>query len=1157
MISLFNHTKRETKNQKGDLQAMKMRKLISLVLALALVFSLAAPTMAATKTDQQKAGDRLLDLGIISGDASGDLLLDKTLTRAELTVLLARLNGMGEAAELLHSQPSIFSDVKTGEWYTGWINLAASQGWIKGDPQGTFRPNDPVQYREAVTMIVKVLGYDDNLVGVWPTNYLAKATSLGLVKGLSYSDAKAAAVRGDIFLVSSRALDEKVVYWSSSENEYLYKESKHGSKISNITLLENALNLEKKVEEVVVDIPLINSRLDDNEIKLAGDNTTYTLKNAKPLDLFGKTVTLWVDKDDVVWAVQVDTPDSDVYMDTVANVDGNEIKLDVADKSFDVAKNASIYLNGAEVSKLSDIKGAYGRFVLDEDGDVAYAMLFSFVDTGIVTKVSGNVATYVDDQANKKNNELDLDDYKKGSYIFDKDLNEIEFSSIEADNGLYYAENSKGDVVYVLVNNDSIEGTLERVSASKVRVAGTSYDVASNAIYTADNGSNYSKYNEDDVEVLVDYEVKVVLNLAGDVIYVAGSSDETSGDQYGVVTYAERVGSSKVTIFTSEGKEVDYKFADRGDMPSDIVYSSSNFDYYGANSNLKYALIKYQVDKDGEIHESFKADSNSKGAVVTIKGVTEFKDDDVVVLQGSDDIKKGAVTKSADKDYVTIDGIGRFYFDEKTTIMTTVSKGELDPATMSYDNLYKSAIGSGDNGYAVIFGTPGKTASAIFFIQDGFAAAEDTYQYGVVTSNPVKDSNDWYADINIAGEGVKEVKLTGKTVSKGDLVSFVVNNKGKAEIKDRLNTSNKDFAKVDEVDGNSIRIGTTWYKVSSDVVVYALDAEDGFALDKVSKFSKVNENDGVILLTNKDGKVVAILLVDNLFKDGNNNGGGNGDNEGTVTYIDTTNELVYVDQAAYEIGDNTLLKTAKGNIIAKGFTNINAALGVNDEVKDIVVKDGVVTSFVATKIASIQTVVNPVDTAIEELPAVADVTLSDETDVNSAKSAYDALTPAAKDFVKAANVTKLNALVAKIAELKAENEAQQAQTDANNFKTTHSAILAKTVDTVAVGDQSGVTAANNAYNALSAAAKALLADEKALLDDLQERIDAIEAVNNATTPAAMRTAIEDAALGLDLTEYNNLLGAQKDIVAQYLIDNAPAGGYTDTASVQNVLDAAI
>ena len=278
---------------------------------------------------------------------------------------------------------------------------------------------------------------------------------------------------------------------------------------------------------------------------------------------------------------------------------------------------------------------------------------------------------------------------------------------------------------------------------------------------------------------------------------------------------------------------------------------------------------------------------------------------------------------------------------------------------------------------------------------------------------------------------------------------------------------------------------------------------------------------------------------------------------GRFPYIDATNKVVYVDNTPYVLGASTILKTAKGSIIAVGDDAILTALATNDEVADIVVKDGVVTSLVATKIASIQTVVNAVDTAIEELPAVADVTLSNETDVNSAKSAYDALTPAEKDFVKAANVTKLNALVAKIAELKAENEAQQAQTDANNFKTTHSAILAKTVDTVAVGDQSGVTAANNAYNALSAAAKALLADEKALLDDLQERIDAIEAVNNATTPAAMRTAIEDAALGLDLTEYNNLLGAQKDIVAQYLIDNAPAGGYTDTASVQNVLDAAI
>ena len=177
-----------------------MRKLISLVLALVMVFGLAAPVMAAEESVQETAGGRLLSLGVIEGYTDGTLGLDKTITRAEIAVVLARIAGMGEAADLLKDTPSKFSDVKTGEWYTGWINLASSQGWVVGDPQGTFRPNDSISYREIVTVLLKVLGYDDNLPGDWPTNFLAKAASLGITKGI-VSDSKAPE-SGDVFIMT-------------------------------------------------------------------------------------------------------------------------------------------------------------------------------------------------------------------------------------------------------------------------------------------------------------------------------------------------------------------------------------------------------------------------------------------------------------------------------------------------------------------------------------------------------------------------------------------------------------------------------------------------------------------------------------------------------------------------------------------------------------------------------------------------------------------------------------------------------------------------------------------------------------------------------------------------------------------------------------------
>src|SRR5690606_3547449 len=129
------------------------------------------------------------------------------------------------AAEQPVNFPSQFSDVATGEWYTGWITMAASQGFVKGDPAGTFRPNDNITYAEVVTVLVRLLGYNDNLPGPWPTNYLAKAVELGITDGVTLN-ANAPAVRGDVFIMTDNTLDCRTVYWNADNLDFTVKAEK-------------------------------------------------------------------------------------------------------------------------------------------------------------------------------------------------------------------------------------------------------------------------------------------------------------------------------------------------------------------------------------------------------------------------------------------------------------------------------------------------------------------------------------------------------------------------------------------------------------------------------------------------------------------------------------------------------------------------------------------------------------------------------------------------------------------------------------------------------------------------------------------------------------------------------------------------------------------
>ncbi|MCL2101234.1 MAG: hypothetical protein FWH22_05925 [Fibromonadales bacterium] len=121
-----------------------------------------------------------------------------------------------------------------------------------------------------------------------------------------------------------------------------------------------------------------------------------------------------------------------------------------------------------------------------------------------------------------------------------------------------------------------------------------------------------------------------------------------------------------------------------------------------------------------------------------------------------------------------------------------------------------------------------------------------------------------------------------------------------------------------------------------------------------------------------------------------------------------------------------------------------------------------------------------------------DVAISDKESVAAALTAYEALSTLAKDKLIDGEKQHLDALLAKIEDLEEEAAVAATEAEANAFKTAHAAILAKTVDNVAISDKAAVAVALTAYEALTPAAKALLATEKNLLENLKAKITELE-----------------------------------------------------------------
>ena len=197
---------------------MNVRKWLSALLAVALLASmLVLPSASAagntaftdiTDPEQANAAELLRLLGVVNGTGGGAFRPEGTLTRGEFCKMTVEIMGRGDEEPAQRSR-TIFTDVGSTHWARGYINLAASitvggssgsggEGTtagtrlIMGVGDGSFQPDRVITCGEAVTILMRVLGYGDGDVAGglnWYDGYLGLAGSAGLLDHLKVSGA--------------------------------------------------------------------------------------------------------------------------------------------------------------------------------------------------------------------------------------------------------------------------------------------------------------------------------------------------------------------------------------------------------------------------------------------------------------------------------------------------------------------------------------------------------------------------------------------------------------------------------------------------------------------------------------------------------------------------------------------------------------------------------------------------------------------------------------------------------------------------------------------------------------------------------------------------------------------------------------------------------
>lgn len=163
------------------------KKITSLMLVVMMLSGLYTVNVSASSERWQsdtEMAELLSGLDIMVGDDEGNFNFDSNVTRAQMSKIAVASSSYKKTVAL-GLQFSPFLDVRGTYWGAPYIRAAVSAGIVEGYIDGTFRPDGNVKYEEAVTMMLRVLGYTESDFGAsYPYGQIGTAESLKMTEGI-------------------------------------------------------------------------------------------------------------------------------------------------------------------------------------------------------------------------------------------------------------------------------------------------------------------------------------------------------------------------------------------------------------------------------------------------------------------------------------------------------------------------------------------------------------------------------------------------------------------------------------------------------------------------------------------------------------------------------------------------------------------------------------------------------------------------------------------------------------------------------------------------------------------------------------------------------------------------------------------------------------
>lgn len=545
-----------------------LKKVIALVAVFAMLVSTVAFAQSYTDVkdgdNYAEAIEMLSSLNILTGDKddNGNAVFrpNDTITRAEVAAIVERMQNINAAA----NSATVFTDVPSSHWASGYIAQATAAGIINGYGDGTFGPEDDVLYEQVIKMVVEAIGYapfvKDN--GGYYAGHLLAAQRYGVLDGVVGGAIGAKATRGQVAQLVYNAIDTPLMdrYTYGDKAEYVIYHGKNGNDFE--TLLTRDLGVVKGTGIVsanavtsLVSYNDINTDKDEViKIDFNDDDDYYNYELEKVHTVYangtnagasiGKEVTFYLKETsksgeyDVLSVAETNkNKEITVSLDNYSSYDGAYFKYykdDNARSTTDVKVAIdSVLYNGVaystavtDVQDLLDSPTWSGQITLIDNGEGSTynVMSVEIAAAAVVDEVSGNGKVSFKNSPSGK-------DGKKIELIFDED-DETQIIELTKNGEAYdYTQLTEWDVLSVLANDKNDYYVAEVIDAGKI--SSTISEVGS------------SDSSADDKEYKIDgqfYDVAENAELNGRL--TGGASGVFYIDKYGKIVAYDKNGST-------------------------------------------------------------------------------------------------------------------------------------------------------------------------------------------------------------------------------------------------------------------------------------------------------------------------------------------------------------------------------------------------------------------------------------------------------------------------------------------------------------------------------------------------------------------------------------------------------------------------------------